>query len=205
MVHDLLAGIEDPEGPLIDIACGSGLMFRKDDAVVGGRFVFGLDYNEDACQSAYENGLPVIRGDAFHLPVTGASVGRAVCGQFLQTQSDEGADQFLFEAARILKPGGHLIMLWRSRSWLHDFAHWIHLVIDKLRRRQMVDHRDHTIDMIKKRAAAFGLTTVTAGRTLPFGKPALHDAGSLLARAVGASNCVVLRREIDAADQGTVG
>ena len=109
------------EFPILDIACGSGLMLSP--SLEGDGLVVGLDFNERACMDALANGLRVFRGDAFRLPLANDSVAQAINCQFLNQQTAENTQLFIKEVARVLKPGGQLVLFWRhADSLFHRVA-----------------------------------------------------------------------------------
>ena len=119
------------DGPILDIACGSGLMLQP--LYLSGQTVTGLDFNEDACKDARQNGMSIIQGDAFELPFANSTFSAAVNCQFLNQQPAAATQRFVEEACRVLQPGGKLIILWRhADSWLHKTAHRILRTLDSI-------------------------------------------------------------------------
>jgi ubiquinone/menaquinone biosynthesis C-methylase UbiE len=183
----------DPElEPVIDLACGSGLMVLP--LTDTHQEVYGLDFNVDACVSARKRGLQVIRGDAFRLPFADASVGQLVNCQFLNQQTSANTARFIAECARVLKGGGRLVMTWRhARSLLHRTATaWLKLRQDPAATFPQFVHPPREISAL---AQANDLDVDRMQVTLP-----LQGAGNLatthpLANAVGASYFTVLRKQ----------
>lgn len=190
----LLAALERPaRGTIVDIACGSGLMLRP---LCGGDCqVVGVDFNDDACRDARDNGLAVIRGDAYSLPLATASVDQAVNCQFLNQQTHANAGRFLEEAARSLRPGGRLVIVWRNGDALiHKIAHAVYRVLDRLAGRPAYPCVDHDIAEIEARSVALGLDVVARRVTFPPLRWQTAKTTSLAARLIGASYLLVLRK-----------
>ena len=80
----VLSALQEKQFPIVDLACGSGLMVLP--IATDQNQIFGLDFNADACSGARTLGLNVVRGDVFHLPFADDSVGQLVNCQFLNQQ-----------------------------------------------------------------------------------------------------------------------
>ena len=201
VVLDALAGSGDlPEGAVLDIACGSGLMLGDPP---GGqalaRAVVGVDFNARACLDARANGLSIVRGDAFALPFPAESFAQAINCQFFNQQTGDARAPFLAEAARCLKPGGRLVLMWRKAdSLLHRSAHAALRPLDRLRGLPDFPQHLHRIDQIAAAAEAHALQVRRAGVTLPFARgrarPPVVDPDALVGRILGASNLLVLEK-----------
>lgn len=206
LVLDLIAA-HAPAAPrpatVLDIACGSGLMLGDPvarDRLPAGLRVVGVDYNARACRDAAVNGLAILRGDAFRLPVASETMDLAINCQFLNQQARDARAPFLAEAARVLAPGGHLILLWRrADSLLHRGAHALVSARDRLTGRPIFPQVAHPMPAIAAAAEAAGFAVVTRGTTLPVAVPGraapVVPASGLVGRLVGASNLLVLRRK----------
>jgi SAM-dependent methyltransferase len=92
-------------GTVLDLGCGRGYWLRR--MARAGLAPVGLEY--DPARAA-EAGLqaPVVAGDATHLPLRAASVGVVWSIHVLHHLPDPPA--VLAEVARVLRPGGHLIV-----------------------------------------------------------------------------------------------
>ena len=189
----LLSSLNRDMGPFLDIACGSGLMLSP--LLDEGHDVYGLDYNDDACEAALQNGVKIIRGDAFGLPLPDASIGQIVNCQFLNQQPPEQTRKFIEESARVLKSGGQLIILWRhARSFAHKSAHAVFTFMDKFTGQPPFPQYEHPMEEIKQYAADAGMTVEHEAVTLPFFKPDYIQSDSLAANLVGASLYIVLKK-----------
>ena len=177
----------DETRPILDLACGSGLMLGPLRAA--GLPVIGLDFNAQACRDARGNGLPVVRADAFALPLADASVGCIVNCQFLNQQSHDAAGRFLDEAARVLGASGRLVLAWRAaHTVMHVTAHALLRRLDRHTRAQgEFPQVAHGLDALTARAGTAGLTRCTAVMTLPFIGERTVAPGGPAARLLGAS------------------
>ncbi len=103
----LLELLAPGSGPCLDIGCGTGRNFETIRA--SGRSVVGLDYSADQLRLARTrtNG-PLMVGDATVLPFADESFETAVVMWISTDVEDFGA--VLREAARVLRPGGVLVV-----------------------------------------------------------------------------------------------
>lgn len=188
--------------PIVDIACGSGLMLGDPPAGTGPlawaeEALVGLDFNARACRDAAANGLRTIQGDAYALPFATSGIAHAVNCQFLNQQPCPAVGPFLAECHRCLVPGGRLILLWRrADSFLHRGAHAVLSALDTVTGLPAFPQFDHRQDTVAAAAEAIGFDVLRRGVTLPIASagaaPRIIDPRSGLARIAGASNLLVL-------------
>ena len=189
----VLKALGRPRGVVLDVACGSGLMLRpiRSDAAA----IVGIDYNGDASRQARDNGIAVIRGDAFALPLGDETADMAVNCQFLNQQSGAAARRLIEEVGRVLKPGGNLVAVWRNGgSMIHRLAHPLCRLSDRLRGLPTFPCVDHPIEEMRGHAAAAGLRVEAAAAVFPPLNWRIADPESLAARLFGASYLMVLRK-----------
>lgn len=94
-----------PGEPLLDVACGAGLLAPHLPA--GWRHV-GLDLSALSLRQAREHGVTPVRADALRLPFADAAFRCVVAGEALEHLSD--LDAACAELARVLAPGGTLVV-----------------------------------------------------------------------------------------------
>ncbi|MBP7722525.1 MAG: class I SAM-dependent methyltransferase [Alphaproteobacteria bacterium] len=189
----LFSAIDRNNGPFLDIACGSGLMLAP--LLNQGHNVYGLDFNADACVAAHMNGIKIIRGDAFNTPLPDGTIGQIVNCQFLNQQPAAQTEKFIQESARVLKPGGQLIILWRhARSFIHISAHAVFTVLDKFSGQPPFPQYVHSFKEIESFAAKAGLTVEKKAVTLPFLGLRMISPDAPGANIIGASQFLVLRK-----------
>ena len=190
----LLSAIDKENGPFLDVACGSGLMLAP--LLNEGYEVFGLDFNADACLAAHDNTLQILRGDAFNMPFSDNMIGQIVNCQFLNQQTSEQTRAFISESARVLKPCGQLIILWRhARSLIHIAAHAVFNLKDKLIGQPPFPHYTHSMVALKIYAREAGLSVEKEAVTLPCFKAEMISSNSLAAHIIGASLFIVLKKK----------
>ena len=95
-----------PDAVLVDLACGGGLMaphVRR----LGYRHV-GVDLGAAGLGLAREHGVAAVRGSVLAVPLADGCADVVVCGEILEHVEDDVA--VLAECARLLKPGGTLVV-----------------------------------------------------------------------------------------------
>src|ERR687890_2001823 len=95
-----------PEAVLVDLACGGGLMAPY-AARLGYRHV-GVDLGLQGLRVAREHGVLPVRGSVFAVPLADGCADVVVAGEILEHVDDDVA--VLAECARLLKPGGTLVL-----------------------------------------------------------------------------------------------
>ena len=95
-----------PDAVLVDLACGGGLM-APHVAALGYRHV-GVDLGLAGLRLARAHGLAVVRGSVLGVPLADGCADVVLAGEILEHVADH--DQLLRECARLLKPGGTLVV-----------------------------------------------------------------------------------------------
>jgi GT2 family glycosyltransferase/2-polyprenyl-3-methyl-5-hydroxy-6-metoxy-1,4-benzoquinol methylase len=94
-------------GPILDVGCGGGLlpgMLRE-----RGFLAMGLDSSQQACQIAWQgHHVPAVRGDLNNAPFPPESFSLITLFHVLEHLTNPG--DYLDAAAKLLRPGGHLIV-----------------------------------------------------------------------------------------------
>ncbi len=189
----IFSALDIDNGPFLDIACGSGLMLEP--LLSEGKDVYGLDYNDDACVAAHQNDIKIVRGDAFNAPFSDNQVGQIINCQFLNQQTAEQTQKFIEESARILKPGGQLIILWRhAQSLMHKTVHAVFTIKDKFTGQPPFPQYVHPMSEVKGFAKQAGLEVVKEAVTLPFLKPDILSSRNPASCILGASLFIVLKK-----------
>ena len=91
---------------LLDLACGAGLMAPH--ARDKGYTHIGVDITASALEQAREHGITTARADVLALPLKDESADVVTAGEIFEHVTDLG--QLIKESARVLKPGGTLII-----------------------------------------------------------------------------------------------
>jgi len=95
-----------PDAVLVDLACGAGLMAPHVNRL-GYRHV-GVDITESALRLAAAHGVAPVRGSVLAVPLADGCADVVVAGEVLEHVADDVA--VLAECARLLKPGGTLVV-----------------------------------------------------------------------------------------------
>ncbi len=104
---------------VLDVACGQGQLATHDR----GSYV-GLDLSDEMLDAARAQGFQVVKGDATNLPFRGGGFQAVNCAQLIEHLPPSLAAEMLFEAARVLEPGGLLLLRspMPSKVW-ETFSH----------------------------------------------------------------------------------
>ena len=186
----VLEAIGDASGTILDVACGGGLVTLP--LAEAGRRVVGVDFNAAACRHAGRNGIEAIRGDAFNLPL--ADVVLNV--EFVQEHEPEAVGRLPHEAARVLRPGGRLLIVWGNRRALvHRIAHPISRVMARLRGRASFARLvHHPVAGIRSAGEQAGLVADGVFAIFPPSGRRLQRADGLVASLIGSSFVAVFRK-----------
>jgi 2-polyprenyl-6-hydroxyphenyl methylase / 3-demethylubiquinone-9 3-methyltransferase len=107
-----------PGSVLLDVACGGGLL-APHVAGKGHRHV-GVDLSPTAVPVARAHGVEAVRGDALALPFADEAADVVVAGEILEHVTD--LPRAVAEAARVLRPGGTLVVDTIADTWWGRFS-----------------------------------------------------------------------------------
>jgi len=108
-VHKHTLGLDERDGPWLDLSCGPGLFTRAIAAAAPGAVVIGLDISRAMLEVAarrnqgYGN-VSLVRADAHSLPFIDESIGGINNAGALHAYDDP--EQVFREIRRVLRPGG---------------------------------------------------------------------------------------------------
>jgi ubiquinone/menaquinone biosynthesis C-methylase UbiE len=103
-IQEIVAGRRNLR--IIDCGCGTG--FNLKTLLMPHGRVFGFDLVPDGFRRARTVGRPLVRADIQHIPFASASFDLATSFDVIQSVPDDRAA--LREMARLLKPGGHVVL-----------------------------------------------------------------------------------------------
>lgn len=121
----VLGALGEAPGVLLDLGCGGGAMTKPlvRAGRPNGRSVVGLERGAGACEAAARAGLRAVRGDAFELPFADRVADAAVSIEMFQEHRSAEVERMFGEAARVLRPGGKMLVVWGNRAaWVHRLA-----------------------------------------------------------------------------------
>lgn len=186
--------VGDDPGPLVDLGCGAGLVALP--LVESGRRVVGVDFNAEACRRAGRNGLAAVRGDAFCTPLADGAANVVLNVGFAQQYGDEAIERMLREAARVLRPGGRLVIVWANRAaLLYRAVFRCFRLLDALRGRAALPMFFHAPAEMRAAAGRAALDTDRMFAVSPLARRRWRADGPL-ARLIGTTFVAVLRRPV---------
>jgi SAM-dependent methyltransferase len=181
------------DGWILDVACGHGLITSP--LAAEGRCVFGLDYNQTAACSAAHKGLITLRGDAFAMPVKDTCFDVVLSTEFLQQYGPGETNKLIGEMARVTRPGGVVILIWRHGvSLLRRLITTSLQPLDRARGRPSLRLFDHSLDSVRGWAAGHQLALINSLAISPLLYLTLHNAESLGSRVFSTSFVAVFRK-----------
>lgn len=186
----VLEVVGDEPGTVVDLACGTGLVTLP--LVEAGQRVIGVDFNAASCRVSRQNGLCVVRGDAFNLPLANDIADIVVNMEFAQQYDLHAVEQMLNGAVRVLRPFGRLVIVWGNRAALvHRVASPVFDLLD--RRRDSFTLTAHAPSEIRTAAERAGLTLDDLFAIFPPLRLRLRRINGPLARLIGSSFVAVFR------------
>jgi 2-polyprenyl-6-hydroxyphenyl methylase/3-demethylubiquinone-9 3-methyltransferase len=105
-----------PDAVLVDLACGGGLM-APHVSRLGYRHI-GVDLGLAGLRVAREHGVTPVRGSVLAVPLADGCADVVLAGEVLEHVDDH--DQVIAECARLLRPGGRLVIDTIARTRLAD-------------------------------------------------------------------------------------
>jgi len=181
------------DGDILDVGCGHGLISGQ--LVAEGRCVFGLDYNRIAISSAASKGLVAVRGDAFSMPFKEASFDVVLSTEFIHNFDPNQTRRLLGELARVTRPGGSVVLIWRMGASLMRYMITSSLrIIDWARRRPALKLFHHRFDTVYGWAKERQLEIIDAISFCPLLGLTTREAKSFGSKVIGTSYLSVLRR-----------
>src|SRR3954447_17855550 len=105
-----------PGALLVDLACGGGLMAPHVSRL--GYPHVGVDLGLAGLRVAREHGVAPVRGSVLAVPLADGCADVVLAGEVLEHVADD--DQVIAECARLLKPGGTLVIDAIARTRLAD-------------------------------------------------------------------------------------
>jgi len=183
------------EGCILDVGCGAGLITGP--LVREGRSVFGLDYNERAAFSASRRNLLTVRGDAFSMPFKKASFDVVLSTGFIQQYGPDHTKKLLEEIARVTRPGGVLILVWRQGTSLMRRLITNSLrVADWARGKPILKLFDHSLENLCGWSVNHQLETLTTLSVSPLLGLTLRNARGWASLVFGTSYIAVFRKRL---------
>ena len=191
-----LDALGDAPGTVLDVGCGGGLVALP--LVAAGHRVVGVDFNAAACRRAKSNGIAAIRCDAFELPLAEGMADAVLNVEFAQEHQPESVERLLREAARVLRPGGRLVLVWSNRRALvHRIAGPLSRLWESLRGRPSVMHAvrytTHSVAGMRAAGARAGLAVDEVFAIFPPCRLRLAGVDGVLAALIGSSFVAVFR------------
>ena len=192
----VLESVGDEPGTILDLACGGGLVTLP--LAKAGHRVIGLDFNAAACRQAKRNGIKAIRGDAFTLPLADGIADVVLNVEFAQEYELEAVGGMLHEVARVLRPGGRLVIVWGNRGALvHRIAHPASRILDRLRgRASFAASVRHSPAGIQTAGERVGLALNRMFAIFPPLRLRLRRADGPLASLIGSSFVAIFRKQV---------
>lgn len=189
----VLEAVGDAPGTILDVACGGGLVSLP--LVAAGHRVVGVDFNAGACRCAKSNGIKTLRGNAFELPLAADAADLVLNVEFAQEQEPQMVERLLREVARVLRPGGRLVLVWANRDSLaHRILGPLSRTWKVLRgRKSFTSEVHHTVADMRGAGQRAGLAVDDVFAIFPPCSLRFARADSALATLFGSSFVAVFR------------
>ena len=110
----MLDNINKDAEVILDLGCGEGVTLEKICALFNGKRIIGMDINDENIVICRERGLPVIKGDIYHIDMLDESVDCCILSEVIEHLDDPKLG--FLEIKRVLRPGGMLIVVFPNDS-----------------------------------------------------------------------------------------
>lgn len=94
---------------ILDIGCGEGITLEKLLRAFPEKQIRGIDAEPENIEICRQQGLPIIPGNVYHLPIADASVDCVLFLEVIEHLSEP--ERALVEIGRVLRPGGRVIII----------------------------------------------------------------------------------------------
>jgi SAM-dependent methyltransferase len=171
------------EGLLLDVGCGSGQTMAWFLNRYPGWRAMGLDLAVDPLRAAKLAGSArVMCASALDLPVASGSVGLVISLDVLQHLPLDGGDRrALHEIARVLEPGGHLLVRTNAQAFPREADDPLHVFhkYEPAELRERLEQAGFSVLRLGRLNALLGLAEIPREMRVRRGRPSYHG---LLAR-----------------------
>ena len=190
----VLEAVGEAQGTVLDVAGGGGLVALP--LVAAGCRVVGVDFNAGACRCAKSNGIGAIRGNAFELPLAAGVADLVLNVEFAQEHEQEMVEILLHEVARVLRPGGRLVLVWGNREALaHRIVGPLHRIWELLRGRRLFPAAvHHPVADVRAAGERAGLAFEDLFAIFPPWRMRFARGNGVSARLIGSSFVAVFRK-----------
>ncbi|MBS1727234.1 MAG: class I SAM-dependent methyltransferase [Armatimonadetes bacterium] len=142
-----LAQVAPANATILDVGCGTG---KGQDAFGSLGTVYGVDFSQDALEFCHQRGLSrIARADAQALPLQSNSFDVVVTLDTIEHVPDD--QKAIAEIARVLKPGGHILINVPAYQWLwgpHDVALMHHRRYSRTQVRKLLEANGFQIERL---------------------------------------------------------
>ncbi len=137
IIESFLSGV-DSRGKILDVACGTGIMFKH----YGARKIYGVDISEDMLKIAKKSypSAKLVKSEAEKLPFPNNTFSVVISSKFLCHTPNY--KKIVTEMVRVTKPGGFLILDFFNK---HSFSYpttKLRLMTGKLRHFNLLSYSD---------------------------------------------------------------
>lgn len=132
-----LAELANREASILDAGCGTGGLIKSLQAYESQWKIYGFDYSPVACEFAQsKTSAPIKQGSIENIPFHDKQFDAVLCADVI-SQIEDGSIA-LREFARVLKPGGILVVNVAAYQWMWSYHDEINDTMHRFRRSELV-------------------------------------------------------------------